>query len=216
METFIAGLGCEIEGGWKSDRRLDAAIKADGSVRDLGYDFKGGEIVSPVFVSREDLAVWIEKNYPDRTNQTCGLHLHLSFKNSLYYSLLIDNEEFYNEFLEKIEKWGKICVPKATQFWERLAGRNEFCERGFNADAQLMAVGKDRSVRYKHWNFCYNLYKTAECRLMPAFRDAHISVLATNKIVDIVENFLVEKVKKLDLDLKYIEEIEESDEFVVL
>lgn len=182
----IAAIGVEIEGGW--DRDISANIYYDGSV-EVDSDRKSGEICSPPLRQLRQAESWIAANYPDHTNSTCGLHVHISLKKNLDYSKLM-SEEFYAYFLEGIKFWAEAeeIIP-SSPFWSRLAGANSYCKKIFCPDAQIVRTDKS-SVRYAHLNYCFALHGTLECRLFPAWKNAKIAVSCLRAYIHIVEFWL--------------------------
>src|SRR5690606_19087235 len=96
----IKKVGVELEGGW--DRTIPESIKHDGSVR-VPEARQGGEAASDPLATPTAMENWVLQNYPDHTNQTCGIHVHVSF-NELNYSRIID-PDFYREFLNKMRRF---------------------------------------------------------------------------------------------------------------
>lgn len=88
-----------------------------------------GEIASPTFKRYEDVIVFTDDNYPDRSNDSCGIHLHLSFLKLLDYSFLMENK-FRDYFESKMLDFGKTNGLKPdSQFYRRLAGQTHFVLR---------------------------------------------------------------------------------------
>lgn len=197
----ISKIGVELEGGW-SKSPPDACIYHDGSVNvsdEMGNDGYSeddiddlqGEISSePLTI--DDALKWVLKNYPDYINETCGLHVHVSFNHDLDYHKIMSSK-FYEFFIMRIEEWGeKNTILKNSQFWKRLSGDNAFCKCKFDADNQWEATSK-REVRYRHLNYCFKLHHTVECRLLPMFRDKRLAVSAIKEICQIIEDWLKSK-----------------------
>lgn len=182
--SLIRLVGIELEGGW--DRVPPSRIHEDGSVTADG-NYRRGEISSPP-LKRSDIAQWVEANYPDNVNASCGLHVHTSIRNVGRYSQLM-NPGFYRYWKDAIAKWGRVYPVKNEQFWGRLRGQNSYCEDSWNPDIQARARSKG-SERYALLNFCYSLHGTLECRALPMFRDWPVAVAAINAHLDIVERYL--------------------------
>lgn len=78
----IAKVGIELEGGWAT-RPTNGAWHTDGSVS-IRYGTDGavhiGEFVSAPLDSWQAVADWVAAAYPTTHNQTCGMHVHVSFR----------------------------------------------------------------------------------------------------------------------------------------
>lgn len=197
---YIKKIGVEIEGGWDK-KPPDTEIYGDGSV-DVDCNFQDGEISSPPMTLRE-LLQWIVRNYPQHTNNTCGLHIHISFKKNIYYSKLM-SQEFYDYFLARITEWAnREQILPSSPFWSRLRGENGYCKKIFRADEQVHLTNKE-SARYTHLNYCFSLHRTLECRLFPTFKSAKLAQSAVKAFIEIVETFLSkqgrEKTYKVNID----------------
>jgi hypothetical protein len=121
----------------------------------------------------EDLEKWIVKYYPAAVNETCGMHVHTSFKSIKHYNNLME-EEFYLFFLENMNKFIKTYegfeqypIDK-ERFKSRLNGENRFTTKVFIPDYQCKKF-KGNYYRYTQLNFSYKVHNTIECRLFPMF-----------------------------------------------
>lgn len=162
MNKYIDRMGVEIEGGWSEEPQN---LQHDGSVSAPDSAFKG-ESVSPPFSKFRDLIRYVQNNYPDEANKTCGLHIHFSLTSVAYYSRMMDRG-FQAHFYDYMKKWAKDAKP-GDIFTSRLLGRNQYCKTEWHPDLQVAAERKGEP-RYTAWNFCYRLHGTAECRLLPTF-----------------------------------------------
>jgi hypothetical protein len=191
----IHKIGVEIEGFWNSRAYPDAAPGArgsDGSVQ--GPDdpsLTGCEYVSAPYENLLELTEWMRRVYPASTNQTCGMHTHFSFKNPMHYGYILD-KQFNEFFLEEMTGWAKRANIRNKHFYARLEGKNHFCEKIWKPEKQMAATGKDMSVRYGQWNFCWAIRKTAECRMLPTFKDVNVSIAAITQLVRLIERYLNE------------------------
>jgi hypothetical protein len=189
---YIYKIGCELEGGWE---RRPRGLKYDGSVY-VGTSYVG-EISSPAFNWVESLIRWIRKFYPDEVNESCGFHVHVSFKHDLYYSQLM-SMDFYEYFLRKTRKWGLKKEREGCDmslFWERWEGRNRFCRKRFMPEEQAYLECKDEP-RYAHLNFCYKLRGTLECRLFPMFKEVELACEAVWLFYRVISYWLRDYEKK--------------------
>jgi hypothetical protein len=173
LKSYIEKVGVEMEGGWnyKPDNlKYDQSVEVESMYR--------GEVSSPPtsYENLQYLFEWMRKWYPQHVDASCGFHIHISLKNTLYYSQLM-SEEFYEYFLQKTEEWGKKKEEQKydmSLFWKRWRGDNKFCRRIFRADEQSIVKDK-QSCRYSHLNFCYTMHQTLECRLFPMFQSKRIA-----------------------------------------
>lgn len=216
----IKQIGIELEGAWiKKPRWEDLQLHPDGSVHIDGacncseancekYHYVG-ECVSLPLDYLELAKAWLDRTYPNKSNKTCGMHIHLSFVDKLSYMRLM-SKNFYNYFLTRANKWGiEKNINEGTIFWERLTGQNTFCNKKFMPEKQIKMKSKSDGERYTHLNFCYAQHKTLECRLFPTFQNKELSLSALELYMDIVETFLSRQIRE-----KTIEEsiIDDSDE----
>ncbi len=180
-------MGLEIEAGWKETK---SNLTFDGSLRngDFYNSTSIGELVSKPFDDKDELFKYMDENWPDEVTQKCGFHIHTSFKNINHYNELM-NKKFYNYFLLEMEKWGNEYNCTNKNFWSRLSGANNFCEKKFNPDAQTIFSGKD-PIRYTHLNYCYKMHKTIECRLFPTFTEVKTAKSAVDALINCFENYL--------------------------
>lgn len=161
-----------------------------------------GECISPPY-SIEEIRDWISSNAPDKVNNTCGLHIHVSMKNDGDYLKLAD-KEFYNFFLDWIKKWARdVGIPASHEFWDRIEGRNKYCMPTFQPELQMTLKDKhpeNKAIRRTILNYCFNFVKedgmprkTLECRVFPAFNHAGYIVLALEAFVKCIETYLTTK-----------------------
>jgi hypothetical protein len=216
---YIDKVGIELEGGWL-DR--PARIKDDISVQITDppptcnhechcpecfpkgslcgkKQYNTGEVasnpISPRYAPR-----WVRKAYPDTHNQTCGLHIHTSFKSIKDYKKLMD-KKFYEFFLKRFKKWGEERkLPSNHPFWPRLRGENRFCYEGFIPEEQVQIKVKNdgnrrsnvtgKEIRRTHLNYCYELHRTLECRMLPMFETPELANEAIEEYIQCIEDYL--------------------------
>ncbi len=199
----IDKIGVEIEGGWNEPdcicredmKNPDCKLTAlnhcfghDGSVEDLDTE-RHGEVVSHAFDNLNDCLEWMDFLYPDESNRTCGIHIHLSFTNLQSYVKLMDRR-FYNALIGGFNTWGNDNrINPDSAFWHRLEGRNSYCENKFVPDDQVNVQHKD-SVRYAHLNYCYSLHRTMELRLLPTFQKRELAFSAVRFYYGFVNSWL--------------------------
>ena len=157
--------------------------------------FRTGEIPSPP-IEVEKVAPWMKQFYPQYVNETCGLHVHMSFKTALQYQRLM-TPAYPATIIEYFTAWAKNEKLKESHpLWERLSGKNRYCRHEFHADQQVTSK-KDHSQtrpghRYTVVNYCYSVYQgTMECRLLPMMDTPEQGIRAVQHVLDITNAFLV-------------------------
>lgn len=167
-----------------------------------------GETVSPA-LTYEELIPWAMNNHPDEVDESCGLHVHVSFHKVNDYIRLM-TPEFYEFFLKWLEDWGhKMEFPPHHDFWKRLRGENKYCHKLW-ADKECQhnhgeghplhptrhdpedqaACANWNPHRYAQLNFCFLKHGTLECRVFPAFKDPRMSLAAVECIVTCYQTYL--------------------------
>lgn len=192
---YINKVGIELEGGW-SERVGDVIrcrprhLKSDGSVC-VSLDGIGwvGEIAShPITPSAQVLGQWIRRNYPDKVNDTCGIHVHVSTLWENDYAKLI-NRDFQVCLFQFLKDFGeKHKLGTNHELWTRLKGGRSYCKPQWKGNSQFEGGSDDR---YTAINFmAYKRHGTVEIRVLPAFRDAHMAVKGIYTVIRAVESFL--------------------------
>lgn len=198
MLNHINKIGVELEGGWKNTFPEDdpTEIYADHSVH-LGGFTHIGEIASPPLLLEEAIK-WTDVHYPDGSDTTCGMHIHVSVKDDLAYARLSVSPHFYMKFL----LWGKaFCdtLPKGDdrdRFYSRLKGDNRFCALKFIPSRQIPLKRKgggnnvDANPRYTQLNFAKGVHGTVENRTFPIFKEKETALKVIEAYVGLVEEFL--------------------------
>lgn len=215
--SHLLKVGFEIEGGWAGKRGAspfkDLTLIKDGSIN--GQTLRDhqitathiGEAVSPPIDLQElvgggDCAIpkwqdWLEAHWPDadppnRANNTCGFHIHVSVKSLRDYALL-SSKSFPFELRERMMTLGKeVNLPKKHYFWSRMEGKNSFCTLLYDPAKQMGIDSKEEinRTRYGWFNFAYKIHGTLEFRALPTFRDAHVAVLFTREYLAFLESWL--------------------------
>lgn len=195
----IDRIGVEIEGAWHPETsEMNARIYGDGSVYDVvcGYDenefgdyiCQSGEICTAPLNSFMSLQTWLDSNFPEHTNQTCGTHLHISTKTIAEYNTVL-SKDFYNSFVEMLHRYGDMYRQNVPDEWfTRLEGSNEYCYDVYQPDRQL--VDHKPSERYAFLNYCYATHGTFEIRVLPAFDDGDDLLKAVKYIVKWVNAYI--------------------------
>lgn len=193
-------IGIEIEGRWLDLRaakataaRLGMTGCGDGSVNCSNTsDAQPWEFQTVPSTVAKALQQLVEV-YPDESDQSCGMHVHMSFENLMDVSLLC-TPAFFTYFKTRWTAWGdKMNIyGKANnrgEFWKRLNGDNDYCRVNANTPNGNIT----RMDRYHQLNFsAWSEHKTIECRLLPMFRKSSLAVSAVKELVDIVEDFLAD------------------------
>jgi len=226
MRNRVYRVGIELEGGWKTLPK-GTHLARDGSVRVSETSDSGplqvGELQSPP-MPVEGLSAWMKTYYPDCVDETCGMHVHLSFKSALTYQQLMI-PSYPATIVAYITKWAKENkLPETHAIWPRLRGDNIFCQHVFYADQQVQHKEKvyDSSRpghRYSVINYCHTRHSTLECRLLPMMDTMEQAISAIKETINITNAFLVasaakeEKVKAVYVidDEKLVEEEEKRN-----
>lgn len=243
----IYRIGIELEGGWKKlPANSTNAIVHDGSViipesflprtaaegvldlRTLQYlqqrgtaprrnpEIMTGEIPSdPMEVIK--MPIWMKQFYPHFVNETCGMHVHMSFQSALHYMRLMvpeyqDTVIHYMSLFAKEEK-----LASDHPIWDRLAGKSEYCQHIFDPDRQARKTRKEfnhhdpAGHRYTVINYCYGTKGTMECRLLPMMKDSAQGIRAIQKLLDVTNAFLINRGREEKLRGEVI--VDPSDEY---
>jgi len=166
---------------------LDCELSDDGSIRGNGNPV---EIKFDVPIEKYDI---IEPFFNDLTNagfhenETCGSHIHLSFKRPIYMTLLSIPDSvftFQNEYRQKF------------------AGKKKYINRLYNRyteeymDIYAILDNQTNGNRYRPINFT-SLYKhnygTVEIRILPHMETGEEYRNAVSTILDIVSNVIERK-----------------------
>jgi hypothetical protein len=228
----IAGIGIELEGGWDNPVPGHNIVR-DGSVKFKEpktrverdpithaptivyvnpeeknsfpkYDI--GEIVSPAKPSPltiDTFADWMRLCYPQHVNETCGLHVHMSFYTKLNYSRLI-SPDYTPHIISELKEFGrKRGIPGTGQgamFWNRLDPNHpwtlQHCTHLFLGDKQVLIRKKDYNSRgtshsrYTFINYCEAQHHTVECRGLPMFEDVGLAIDAVAAVIDATNRYL--------------------------
>lgn len=158
------------------DGRLGESINPDGPLI--------GEAVSDP-LRPEPLLDWVDNNYPDHVNRTCGLHVHVSV-HPTHYQWLMD-EDFYEYSMERLRRFGDQN-PVPDRYFNRLRGNNDTCLDNWDPDRQIMG-GHD--TRYRIWNFhAFRAHGTIECRVFPCYEEPKLTKDSILLVCDILCSFI--------------------------
>lgn len=110
-----------------------------------------GEIASPILYNPREVATWTTQNYPDRVNDSCGLHIHLSG---------VDWRKISKASAQRYMKYvAKLNLSRQTKDWleQRIEGDNTHCKKGIGYND-----------RYYQFNMTsINKFGTMEIRVLP-------------------------------------------------
>ena len=222
----IFRVGVEFEGAWETlpkgvnlghdgsvqfkdikklnpETGLNEAIKTSVSV---------GELPSEPMQPHE-LTKWYKRYYPQHVNDTCGMHVHMSFEKLINYSRLMV-PEFQQTIIAYLKKWGEAMeLPEKHLLYHRLAGKNSFCKNEFYADHQAIAnksYNQTGASRYTMINYPFAQHSTIECRVLPMFENWELALKAVQQVLDITNASLVVLGKQKEK--KYQAEVVDSEE----
>ena len=165
-----------------------------------------GEIVSPPMEATEPTVTdFVTANYPTAVNDTCGLHVHMSFKHRLNYQRLM-TPEFTKAMVVGLREWAEQeKLPKGHPLWPRLLDPDHrHCAHIYCGEEQSKQVSKDYQSRgkahsrYTAINYCYNQHQTVECRLLSMMDTPEQAVRAVMEVLRITNRFLA-KVRAREL-----------------
>jgi len=214
-------IGIELEGGWKhggfpkGERfEKDASVFHDRTksqrmmVKSLKISHIGELPSSPMMPVA--MAGWMKRCYPHMVDESCGLHIHMSFHTKKHYSLLMV-PEFQKTIIVYMKDWAIAeKLAESHPIWERLNGANEFCNHEFHADLQVVETKKD----YDHFRkgnrytaVAYRGGKTIECRVLPMFDTMEQGVRALKRVMDITNACLVKVAEKLGPEILEIRDL---------
>lgn len=203
---FINLVGIELEGAWDGQRPEN--LHGDGSVEISGYDASDcdcddpddcncqartarivGESSSPP-LAISAVSAWIERNYPDETNSSCGLHVHISLRELSYYTRLMEPAFYTRVFIPTMTHFCNAIRHSGDRalFTARLRGDNHFCQDMTMSVIQANYLrGTDR---YTQLNYDYRQFGTVECRLFPMFSTATRASRAVHAYLRCVHTYL--------------------------
>jgi hypothetical protein len=236
-------IGVELEGGWDTPVK-GHPIEHDGSVhfglanRDVIDRATGltipaqhitpqygiGEIVSqPMPVDK--LKAWLKKCYPQHVNDTCGLHLHISFHHKLNYSRLMTPEYMQTVIRELSVFADRENLPPDHMLRNRLNPKHpwtlQHCQHLYLGDKQVLVAKKDYHSRgrdysrYTFINYCDKQHNTIECRGLPMFGgqptldcDVEMAYRSIMVVIDTTNRFL-SRIRRRELKMEAVVPIAE-------
>lgn len=205
----IQNIGIELEGLWEVVPKgakiiKDTSVKGFSSallnkIADTGVGAIG-EISSPPIVPAV-LEPWIIRHYPQHVNESCGLHIHMSFGSCDRYSTLMDIR-YHDTLMHYIDKWAKAeGFPSSHWIFERLKGESVYCQRKFWPDKQVLQREKiydkvKEGHRYTMLNYCHGLLGTMEVRVLPMMKTPQQSIRALQLVMDVTNACLTKLYEK--------------------
>ena len=206
-------IGIELEGGWETPPKGYEIVR-DGSVviqQDMSSSharpwFTGELQSGPIEVEKfpapiKKFPAWMLAYYPPHVNETCGLHVHMSFREAFRYARLMQ-PEFPATVLDYVERWARNeGLAENHPIWDRLMGKKDHCQPLYWADLQAKVGSKDydkmrKGHRYTVINYAYGRYKTVECRLLPMMESPEQGIRAVQELINITNAFLVATAKR--------------------
>ena len=221
VRSRIDLIGVELEGGWghglfpKNERfEKDASVFHDrtiiqrAKVKSLRISHMGELPSQPMMPIA--MPMWMKKCYPQMVDDTCGLHIHMSFHTKVHYSLLMI-PEFQKTMIVYLKDWAnEEKLPEKHPIWSRLNGANEYCNHEFYADLQVVEGKKD----YDHFRkgnrytaVAYRGGKTIECRILPMFETVDQSIRALKKVMDVTNACLVKVAEKCGPEILEVKDL---------
>lgn len=195
---FIDMVGVELEGAGFTCGKETVGWHGDGSVNhDLGYDedpeWDGndhGEVASKPYKTWTGLRNWLEREYPRFKDETCGMHIHTSFRDPTHYMALAQ-PEFYTFFKQRMAKFveknrGNRTDNGHSRLASRFRGDNRYCQANFWPGVQITGLGE----RYTQLNFCWDKHGTLECRLLPMFDTIAEAIAAIRYVLNTYTMYL--------------------------
>jgi len=197
LRNRIHKVGLELEGGWDEIPKGSRIIR-DSSVELLPQRHVGENVSHPIEIGSnyDPVDRWLEKNYPDGVNHTCGMHVHVSFKHIINY-VRVMRADFPATVVNGFKKWAEREKLRTDHsLWDRLNGKSIYCQHKYEGDEQLLNTGKDydkirKGHRYTVINYAYNRTGTMECRLLPMMDTVDQAISAVHEVLDITNAFLL-------------------------
>lgn len=194
-------IGIEVEGFWRATSLVTVKETAaqwhmgscgDGSLdNELDIDCPDADVYGHEFQTRPgslgEAISQLVAVYPEFTNRTAGMHVHVSFHPGDVTALTC--KEFFEFFAARWEAWGRTNGVTG-EFWKRLRGENQYCtkphEGMWRRPSEVANMGRYCQLNFAAWGE----HRTVECRLLPMFRDARLGVLAVEELISIYEDWL--------------------------
>lgn len=218
MKSHIDKIGIEFEGAWytlpDTQHRLVSDIHNDGSLEILPDEYDRSIYVKETVskpIKVKDLKEFIDYAIPDIIDESCGLHVHVSFKRGSDYLKLATSKfsRYWKRQLALMPAKLKFSHEINSRLVPRIEGENSYCSAEFDNYSTLVNQYGDR---YKQINFCsYFKHGTIELRVLSAFskKEKIECFQAITYLLNIVESFL--EMDKTDYTCTYKTSITEDD-----
>ena len=196
-------VGIELEGGWDQAPEGEALVR-DGSVKfppiiDVESPRYKGEVVS-VPLPVDNFARWVQHAYPKYVNETCGLHIHMSFHYRINYARLMV-PAFTGYMVGVIRAWAEQeDLPRNHSQWNRLHPTHpwtlQHCAHIYLGEGQVRMTRKDFESRgtpysrYTFINYCDGQHHTIEVRGLSMPETPEVAIRAIIAVVDGTNRFL--------------------------
>ena len=157
-----------------------------------------GEVVSSPLKSLADLSQWIVKYWPDLTNNSCGLHYHVSFNTNGYYSALMTDHfnEYFKKSLAEFASQEKLNKIFHDRFYNRTEWARKYCKDTFHPEKQAYVTKKvyhdSCPDRYTILNYCFGLHSTLEIRVFSAHMSPKMAVKCLHWWIGCVNQYLID------------------------
>jgi hypothetical protein len=193
VKNRVALVGVELEGGWIELPPGVAQLDHDGSVFNgrmpAGVRYIGELPIGPALPA--GIGELIRQNHPQKVNNTCGMHVHMSFETLWYYHVLMV-PEYTKTVIHYLTKWAEEQKFKDSHhIWPRLKGESRFCRDEFWPDMQAGTKRKDHNQerpghRYTHVHYCgRHSPPTIEIRTLPMMDKIKTAISAVHRVIDI-------------------------------
>lgn len=198
VKNRVYKVGVELEGLWPNldpNIHLDVDTSVQVPAPPGSPNARTGELVSePLEPIR--VGLWMKRFYPPVVNHTCGMHVHVSFRDARHYGLLTD-PAFQPTVIAYFTRWAeREGFPPAHHFWARLRGESPYCQIKHWPGMQMVPQKKDHDRnrpghRYTVINYPFNVNRTIECRLLPMMETKEQGVRAVKHFLEITNASLV-------------------------
>lgn len=167
-------------------KKIDRYSDGDGRAEEKIYKMLAPheEVVSGVIPSRDMAVKFVEENYPDMVNNSCGMHIHLSFTSLEHYRALASRDfyEAFGNYLKAFKAKVKGNSKDLENLGNRIAGHNKYCDTEFDP------CGGDR---YYQLNYsAYQKHGTLENRTFPMFASRTLAKKAVSSYIKFVNSWL--------------------------
>ena len=198
---YIDRTNQEFEGGVRQEFTSQACESChDSSVDEIFTDDNGHNEHTRNTPARsmkeiEDFILGMYEDGEYHGNDSCGAHLHMSFKSQAIYSTMT-NEKFFHAFTNFMFVFGRMYKTTSNAFFTRLVGNgshnqpshwslSQFSEHAISQG--LTSSRKYDNDRYRYVNYPYAIHKTIEIRGLPFFKEAKTTIAFDYAIFAFVE-----------------------------